>query len=86
MAHTLLPRFIDVIRKTDHFNLSDPAADHPLLIDGFEARGRQVRMLYAPFDHINRAARIVIVGMTPGGFQAQEALSATRAALAAGRL
>jgi len=85
MAQTLFPRFADVIRNTPRFDLADPAADHPLLLDQTEAGGRQVRMLYAPFDHINRNAKIAIVGMTPGAHQAQQALSAAREALLQGR-
>ena len=33
---------------------------------------------YAPFDHIARNARIVIVGITPGRVQAVNAVSAAR--------
>lgn len=85
MAQTLFPRFADIIRNTAHFDLTDPSADHPLLLDRTAAGGRQVRMLYAPFDHINRDARIVIVGMTPGAHQAQQALAAAREALLRGK-
>ena len=85
MANTLFPRFAEIIRNTAGFDLADPAADHPLLLDQTEERGRQVRMLYAPFDHINRAARIIIVGMTPGAHQAQQALLAARSALLQGK-
>lgn len=42
-------------------------------------------MVYAPFDHVNRAARIAIVGMTPGRFQAANALRAAQEALRAGQ-
>jgi hypothetical protein len=38
-------------------------------------------MIYSPFDHVNSAARIVIVGLTPGLQQARNALAAMRAAL-----
>lgn len=37
---------------------------------------------YAPFDHINPTARVVLLGMTPGAQQAGIALQALRAALA----
>jgi hypothetical protein len=39
---------------------------------------------YAPFDHINRTARIVLLGMTPGTQQARNALSELRNCLIAG--
>ena len=41
-------------------------------------------MLYAPFDHINAAAKIAIVGMTPGAHQARQAIMAVHEALANG--
>lgn len=42
-------------------------------------------MLYAPFDHVNLGARLVIVGMTPGRSQAAAALKVARKELDAGR-
>lgn len=39
---------------------------------------------YAPFDHLNRHARIVLVGITPGRVQAAEALATARHQLQAG--
>lgn len=50
-----------------------------------EVRGRELRVQYAPFDHVNREAKIVIVGMTPGLFQARQALLAARDALRGGK-
>ena len=50
-----------------------------------EASGRNVKMVYAPFDHVNHRAKIVIVGMTPGRFQAANALRAAQQALRSGR-
>ena len=40
---------------------------------------------YAPFDHINRSAELVLVGLTPGRAQAANAIEALQAALRAGR-
>lgn len=40
---------------------------------------------YAPFEHVNIAARVVLVGITPGLHQAQVALRELRAHLLAGR-
>jgi len=42
------------------------------------ARDGALRVAYAPFDHIARNARIVIVGITPGRVQALNALLAAR--------
>jgi hypothetical protein len=39
---------------------------------------------YAPFDHVNPAAKVVILGITPGEVQANEALRTARAALQRG--
>ncbi len=40
-----------------------------------------LRVTWAPFDHIARTARLVIVGITPGRQQAENALTAFRKAL-----
>ena len=39
---------------------------------------------YAPFDHVNPAAKVIILGITPGEVQANEALRTARAALQRG--
>jgi hypothetical protein len=39
---------------------------------------------YAPFEHVNRGAKVVLVGITPGAQQARNALNALRDALASG--
>jgi hypothetical protein len=44
----------------------------------------ELRIAYAPFDHITPNARLVIVGITPGAAQATAALTASRAAIVAG--
>lgn len=56
-----------------------------LAIARSEVSGRELRVQYAPFDHVNRDAKIVIVGMTPGLFQARQALLAARDALRDGK-
>lgn len=65
--------------------MSTPSSDHPLFLDATSAGGRNVSMMYAPFDHINRSAKIAIVGMNPGAYQAQQALLAAKAALTEGK-
>lgn len=54
--------------------------DDSLLIE----RSGALACHYAPFDHINRHARVVLVGITPGAQQAGNALAAVRRALEAG--
>src|SRR5690606_7791120 len=39
---------------------------------------------YAPFEYVNTAARIVLVGITPGASQAQRALETLRSGLCVG--
>lgn len=48
-----------------------------------ESRG--LATYYAPFEHVNTSARIVLVGITPGLHQAKVALNELRAHLRAGR-
>ena len=43
-----------------------------------------IRVCYAPFDHIANEARIVVVGITPGRVQAVNAFTAARSAIAQG--
>lgn len=40
---------------------------------------------YAPWDWVNTAAKVMLVGITPGAYQATEALREARACLRAGR-
>lgn len=49
-------------------------------------RSSELVVSYAPFDHINHGAELVLVGLTPGRTQAANALEALRSALAAGCL
>lgn len=44
----------------------------------------RLTMSFAPFDHVNTGARVVIVGLTPGRHQAHLALTTAAAELAAG--
>jgi len=85
MTQTLFPRFASTIQTATRFDLTMPGSDHPFFLDAADARGRNVCMMYAPFDHINHSARIAIVGMTPGAHQAQQALLAAKTALLQGK-
>lgn len=44
-----------------------------------------LKVVYAPFEHTPASAKVVIVGITPGRFQAEQALKALHLALAAGK-
>jgi len=45
-----------------------------LLIGATPINGKTLSIAYAPFDHVNPAARVVIVGLTPGRQQMRNAL------------
>lgn len=55
-----------------------------LVLAGAPAGARSLDVAYAPFDHVNPDARIVVVGLTPGKAQAVDALTEARRALLAG--
>lgn len=57
----------------------------PLPPDLRMASDHRHEVYYAPFDHVNRDARLVIVGITPGRVQALAALETARRELRAGR-
>jgi hypothetical protein len=44
-----------------------------------------LRVVYAPFEHMPTTAKVVIVGITPGRYQAEQALKALHLALVAGK-
>jgi len=60
------------------------ASPSRLLMSSTDIRGKKVDVAYAPFDHVNRDARVVIVGITPGRQQMELAVKAARDALASG--
>ena len=55
-----------------------------LLIEGGGEQGRALEVAYAPFDHVNLRAQVVIVGLTPGRQQMGNALMAARRSLLQG--
>jgi hypothetical protein len=81
MESSHFARFAPVIRTLTPIQIG--AADPPddLLMD----RGGNLAIYYAPFDYINPDARIILVGITPGRTQMNEALTAAAACLANGR-
>ncbi len=81
----LLARFSDVIKALSPSDLKQPRSVAALQLDRCVVGNREIEMIYAPFDHVNRDAKVAIVGMTPGHFQAVNALTAAQRALASGR-
>ena len=69
------PAFRDLILDTDPDGVSTPAH----IPDGFLlARAGNVKTHYIPFDYVNRAARLVLVGISPGFVQWKNAVREAR--------
>lgn len=67
-------RFADAIAALPaHFSSSVPLPECLKM-----AEDRHLSMYYAPFDHVQHTARIVVVGITPGRQQALEAIGVAR--------
>ena len=77
--NSLLPQFREALNTLD-VSGSLQAWPEPLLI----RRDGDWATYYAPFDHINTTARVVLVGITPGLQQAGNALAALQSALRRG--
>lgn len=76
-----LARFADVIRTASEAAIrSDVTLGGRLIAE----KAGNLTISYAPFEHIERGARIVIVGITPGAQQAANALCEVRRRLLAG--
>jgi hypothetical protein len=81
---SLLPSFRDIL-----LGLTPSELEHPERVDRLEisrdSNARtDVRMAYAPFDHVNASAKLAIVGITPGRQQASNALKVAQRALRTG--
>lgn len=81
----LFPQFAAAVSALSDSEITDPRSAGGLLLDRFEVGQRVIEQIYAPFDHVNPAAKIVIVGMTPGKHQASNALKAAAIALREGK-
>lgn len=69
--NSILPRFERILVAASEADIrSDPTLSGRLVL---ESAGR-LQVSYAPFDHMNLNARIVLVGITPGRQQAINAL------------
>jgi hypothetical protein len=81
MDFTLFERFAPVIRSLSPAELKGaPSLNGKLRLASHET----VEVCYAPFEYINSAARIVIVGITPGRTQMLNALAEARRQLDGG--
>jgi hypothetical protein len=79
---TTLSQFRDVLMATSESAIhADPSLGGALRI----AESGSITIDYAPFEHIEPNARLVIVGITPGAQQSKNALAEARRALLAGK-
>jgi len=85
MAASLLPTFAEFIRRASDAELAqETVVPMHLRLAGAKQGSRTLSVAYAPFDHINLSATVVIVGLTPGRHQMREALLEARRLLRAG--
>lgn len=81
MTASGLSRFADLLTSISEVDLmADVTLGGRLLLNQSE----ELTVCYAPFDYIQRSARLVIVGITPGAQQARNALIEARRRLLAG--
>lgn len=81
MHHDLFARFAPVIRTLSPSELAGAASIYDKLRI---AQAANIEVCYAPLEHVNRDARVVIVGITPGRTQMLNAVRETRRLLDSG--
>lgn len=72
----------DVIERARSFLLSSERTNELATFTMMERGAFQ--LVYAPFDHVNVSAKVIIVGLTPGRYQAERAALAFRGAIGRG--
>lgn len=84
-AGTEAKEFLSIIAALSDREI-DQELERPrrLLVATHRHGGKLLEMAYAPFDHVNVGAKVVIVGITPGRQQMKEAVAEARRAAAAG--
>ncbi|RTL82839.1 MAG: hypothetical protein EKK29_15500 [Hyphomicrobiales bacterium] len=82
MAQSLFATFAPLLRTIMESELrAEIARPQRLLIESADFRGKRLDVAFAPFDYVNPAAQIVIVGLTPGRQQMANALLAASRSL-----
>lgn len=74
----------EIARMTEREAIEEIAHPRRLLMASHSQGGKRLEVVYAPFDHVNAGAEVVIVGITPGRQQMREAILEARKALAEG--
>jgi hypothetical protein len=84
--HTpMFPRYADYIRSVTETELErEIAQPERLQIASTQDFRKRISIAYAPFDHVNLEAEVVIVGLTPGRQQTRNALFEARRRLKTG--
>lgn len=86
MDSNLVSKFAPMLRDMTDIELAaEIERPQRLLIESARVGGRQIDITYAPFDHVNCEAKVVIVGLTPGRQQMRNAFFEARRSLQAGR-
>ena len=86
MTNSLFSTFAPILRDLSHQELlAEIERPERLLVASDTIRGRRIDVAYAAFDYVNRAADVVIVGLTPGRQQMRNALVEAQRCLNAGR-
>jgi hypothetical protein len=86
MDNNLFSRFAPMLRDMTEAQLaSEIERPRRLLLGTGMAGGKRIDIAYAPLDHVNVDARIVVVGLTPGRQQMRNALMEARRCLRARR-
>lgn len=85
LENTILAQDLSIARayfdKIDGQSANNILTDPKLTIE----RDGNIQICYSPFDHVEKSARVVIVGITPGMTQAVNALNAMNDAKLAGK-
>lgn len=82
MAQSLFTTFAPLLRTLTESELqAEIMRPEQLLIESADVRGKKLDVAFAPFDYVNPAAQIVIVGLTPGRQQMANALVAASRSL-----
>jgi hypothetical protein len=85
MDTNLFSRFAPMLREMNDAEFAvEIKQPERLLIDSGFYSGKRIEVVYAPFDHVNNDAEIVIVGLTPGRQQMCNALNEARRCLQKG--
>jgi hypothetical protein len=79
MANYQFENYRELIKNTPHFSTTTPLPDSLLI-----KKEGKISIYYAPFEYVNKSAKIVLVGITPGLQQAANALNAAKIELEKG--